>query len=98
MSLYNSDASDGTTSDTAPGVDFSVCLDVVIPSETTLPAAKRICRKPSHKDDVDEALLQHLKNLDEKRSQPQSMTDEEQFGRHVAMILQRLPGRAQALG
>ena len=87
MSLYNSDAGDGTTSDTAPGVDFSesaVSLDVVIPSETTLPAAKRIRRKSSHKDDVDEALLQHLKNLDEKRSQPQSMTDEELFGRHVA--------------
>ena len=68
---------------------------MVTPSVSTLPPARH--RKAGHRDEVDEALLQHLKNLDEKRCQPRSMTDEELFARLVAMVLQRLPGRAQAM-
>ena len=96
--LCCSRTSDGNISDTVPGVDFSesaASLDTVNPSVSTLPPAKR--RKAGHRDEVDEALLQHLENLDERRCQPQSMTDEELFGRHVATVLQRLPGRAQAM-
>lgn len=96
--LCYSDAGNGNISDTVPGVDFSesaASLVTVIPSVSTLPPAKR--RKAGHTDEVDEALLQHLKNLDERRCPPQSMTDEELFGRHVAVVLQRLPRRAQAM-
>ena len=64
--LCCSRTSDGNISDTVPGVDFSesaASLDTVNPSVSTPPPAKR--RKAGHRDEVDEALLQHLKNLDE---------------------------------
>ena len=57
------------------------------------PGKKRIVIKL---DDVDEAILKSLKDLEEKRAQPQD-TEEDLFGKQVAVVLKRLHPRQKAM-
>ena len=51
------------------------------------------------KDDLEEAMLLHLKERAEerKRCRQAEDTDDDHFGRHVAAVLKRLPNRAKAM-
>ena len=60
--------------------------------ETGQPPSKR--RKSGRGDDIEEAILQSLKDLEEAQARwyRREETDEDHFGKHVAAILQSLPG------
>ena len=47
-------------------------------------------------DDVDEAILKSLKDLEEKRAQPHN-TEEDLFSKQVAVVLKRLHPRQKAM-
>ena len=61
---------------------------------TPQPPGKK--RKVKKLDDVDEAILKSLKDLEEKRTQPQD-TEEDLFDKQVAVVLNRLHPRQKAM-
>ena len=61
--------------------------------DSTQPPAK----KKKSLDEVDEALINHLKEKAEVRKTRQQVTEDDHFGRHVAEVLKRLPNRAKAV-
>lgn len=58
---------------------------------------ERAPKKKKIKDDVEEAVLEHLKERAEDRKRRQQETDDDYFGRHIAGVLKRLPSRAKAI-
>ena len=63
-------------------------------SVSSQPSAKR--RKTSRGDEVEEEILKYIDEGRARRQQREE-NDEELFGKHVAIVLQRLPHRAWAM-
>ena len=60
-----------------------------------LPQPKPAKRKKTSRDDVDEALLRSLKDIEEMRAK-RAVDENDLFGKHVSAVLHRFTPRQQA--
>ena len=61
------------------------------------PPVKKRKKENLKVDEVDEALLKGLYQMEESRAQRKKDDEEEFFGKHVAAVLRRLPNRERAM-